>query len=154
MCWRGSGQEGVGFREDSSPAPLAAGGWIAFWGLFSVRKMSFSSLTLDPRPSQAQGEAAREPCGCYDYRASQQNLVPKKGKRALGSDEQREYTKRGNRQGIGGQRTVGRSVPHLLGLDREGGARHTHRLIPGCGMRPFMTLLSPQHLAHVSPGLT
>lgn len=45
MCWRGLGREGIGFREEGSPAPLAEGGWIAFWGLlFSVRKMPFSSL--------------------------------------------------------------------------------------------------------------
>ena len=50
-------------------------------------------LTLNPRPSQAQGEAAREACGCYDYRASQQSLVPKKGERGLGSDKKRECAK-------------------------------------------------------------
>lgn len=47
-------------------------------------------LILNPRPSQAQGEAVREACGCYDYRASQQSLVPKKGKEGLGSYKEKE----------------------------------------------------------------
>lgn len=32
-----------------------------------------------------------EACGCYDYRASQHNLVPKKGEGGLRSDEEKEY---------------------------------------------------------------
>lgn len=50
-----------------------------------------SILILNPRPSQAQGEAVREACGCYDYRASQQSLVPKKGMKGLGSDKEKKY---------------------------------------------------------------
>lgn len=49
-----------------------------------------SVLILNPRPSRAQGEAVRKACGCYDYRASQQSLVPKKGEEGLGSDKE-EY---------------------------------------------------------------
>lgn len=70
---------------------------MAFWGfLFSHQEdaVLISVLTVNPRPSQAQGEAVREPCSCYDYRASQQSLVPKKGKRGLGSDKERSTLKK------------------------------------------------------------
>lgn len=77
-------------RPLSQHPSLKAGSLNRFMGssvLSQEDTILISVLILNPGPSQAQGEA----CGCYDYGASQQSLVPKKDERGLGSDKGKEY---------------------------------------------------------------